>query len=152
MATEFQLEAETMEVFRVAPPEDFLIWFSDHQSLCQALSSERLVRTPRFILSLKSWSRLANAELGVLSHMAQIEFEGIPIHAWGGLAAVDLLCPFCSVENIDPDTVTRRDLWICRCSSSSTEPPGQNSSPSQECWLSPSQLSLNHSSIQCATC
>lgn len=76
------------------PPEDFLIRFPDHTSLQRALSGDRTVRTPNFTLFIKPWSRLANADLGVLSHTVQIELEGILLHAWGGTTVVDLVRTF----------------------------------------------------------
>lgn len=81
IARDFNLNEATLETFRVAPPEDFLVRFPDHPSLSRTLRGDRTVRTPTFTLVIKPWSRLANADLGALSHTVQIELEGIPLHA-----------------------------------------------------------------------
>lgn len=41
IAAEFQLNEATLEVFRAAPPADFLVRFPDHTSLQRALRGDR---------------------------------------------------------------------------------------------------------------
>lgn len=53
IAMEFNLDESSMKIFRVAPPEDFLIRFRDNPSLSRALRGDRTVHGPNFSLVLK---------------------------------------------------------------------------------------------------
>lgn len=78
VAAQFNLLEDTVEIYRVAPPEDFLLRVPNHGVLLTLLQGNRSVQTPAFQLQLKPWSRLANATHGALYHTVQIELEGIP--------------------------------------------------------------------------
>lgn len=58
----------------------------------------------------------------MLWHMVQIELEGIPLHAWGGTTAQNLLRPYCLVESIDPHMAARHDLAVFRLTARTTRP------------------------------
>lgn len=124
IVAQFNLEPDPAQLVirRVAPPEDFLLTLPDHKSVLTVLQGDRTVHAPGFSLRLKPWSRLANAEQGSLHHKALIELEGIPLHAWDRDTATDLLRPYCSIERVEPDTTSQRDLSVFRVIASTTRP------------------------------
>lgn len=123
IAEHFQLQESSLEINRVAPPEDFLLRVPNHGALIRVLQGDRSVITPAFKLLLKPWSRLANADSGELvHHKVQIDMEGIPLHVWNRATAEELLRPFCLLESVHPDTLERRDLSVFRIVARTTRP------------------------------
>lgn len=122
IAQHFDIEEFAMEIYKVAPPEDFLLKLPNHGALQRVLQGDRTVTTPAFKLALKPWTRLVNAEHGALYHKVQIDLQGIPLHAWEQTVAADLLRPFCSVESVDPDTRDRRNIEFFRVTARTTRP------------------------------
>lgn len=122
IAAAFHLQEASLEISRVAPPEDYVVKFPNRGAMLLALQGDRLVHTPAFSLLLKPWSRLANAEHGTLYHKVQIELEGIPLHVWNYTTAADLLRPYCSIESIDPLTEGRHELRVFKVIARTTRP------------------------------
>lgn len=91
IAEAFNLEENTLEIQRIAPPEDFILRLPHHGTLRTVLQGDRTVITPSFELRLKPLSRRANADFGALYHKVQLELQGIPLHAWSTTMAADLL-------------------------------------------------------------
>lgn len=94
----------------------------DHASYLMVLNGTRTVCTPAFSLIIRPWNRLIYADNGMSFHKVQIEIEGIPPHIWEPPMAKTLLCPYCSVESIHPDTAARRDLSVFKLNAWTTHP------------------------------
>uniref|UniRef100_A0A453EH45 Uncharacterized protein n=1 Tax=Aegilops tauschii subsp. strangulata TaxID=200361 RepID=A0A453EH45_AEGTS len=62
-------------------PEDFLILFGS-QAAMDRLAGEHFIRSPRFSLSMRPWSKLAHAGSGEFEYRVELELRGIPAQAW----------------------------------------------------------------------
>jgi hypothetical protein len=65
-----------------------------------------------FSLFFKRWTRVAHAHAASLPGFVEVEFRGIPAHAWELSTAQHLLASSCWVQALHADTAARRDLCL----------------------------------------
>ena len=75
-------------------PEDFLILFNSRSTM-DRLNGDHFIRSPRFSLSVRPWSKLAHAVSGQFEHRVELELRGIPAQAWHLSTAEHILGESC---------------------------------------------------------
>lgn len=113
---------EQLEIHAAPLPFDFLLILPDHASYLTVLNGDRTVQTPAFTLTIRPWHRLIYADHGALYHKVQIEIERISPHVWEPSTAAELLRPYCSVVNVHPEMLARRNLAVYKLSAWTTWP------------------------------
>uniref|UniRef100_A0A8I7B9T6 Uncharacterized protein n=1 Tax=Hordeum vulgare subsp. vulgare TaxID=112509 RepID=A0A8I7B9T6_HORVV len=106
-------------------PKDFLIIFGSQHSM-DRLRSDHFVRELHFTLTLRPWSKLANASCGAFEYRVELELCGIPAHAWHLATAEHILGPSMWIERLHPRTRSRADLGVFRL-------PGRTHDPNHIC-------------------
>uniref|UniRef100_A0A8I6YE49 Uncharacterized protein n=1 Tax=Hordeum vulgare subsp. vulgare TaxID=112509 RepID=A0A8I6YE49_HORVV len=104
-------------------PEDFLIIFSS-LATTRRLNGEHILCSPRFVLSLWPWCKLAHATADDLGYHVVLELRDIPAHAWHLSVAEHMLGSSCWIERMHPRTRSRDDLDVFRLSGRTHNPAG----------------------------
>lgn len=88
----------SLACFTVHPffPENYLVVFDNHSNKGRILQ-EGMIKTDRFLLLLRRWSRLAQASSRPLRYRVKVSMEGLPNHGWS-LAAVSAIVIMCSSD------------------------------------------------------
>ena len=86
------------------------------ESVDRLVSLGQPLRSPKFSLLCKRWSRLAGAIGRTLPCLVDIELCGIPAHVWETSRVEQFLRPHAWIDHVHSDTLDLVDLSTLRCS------------------------------------
>lgn len=113
-ALEFE-QGISLACFTVHPfyPKNFLVIFDSHSTKDRILH-DRPIKTQRFMLLLRQWSRLAQVSYHPLRFRVELSLEGLLIHAWSVATLSTILSPSSWIESFDESSTSRADLSAFR--------------------------------------
>jgi hypothetical protein len=115
VARGFSIDENSMAISRTAS-EDFLLRLPSLATADRVFNDGAPFQGPGFTLFFKRWTRLVGAEAAALPVSVEVEFRGIPAHAWERSTAQQLLGGAGWVQQVHDDTAARRDLSVFRVS------------------------------------
>jgi hypothetical protein len=115
VARGFSIDENSMAISRTAS-EDFLLCLPSLATVDRVFNGGAPFEGSGFTLFFKRWTRLIGAEAAVLLVSIEVEFRGIPTHAWERSTAQQLLGGAGWVQQVHDDTATRQDLFVFRVS------------------------------------
>jgi hypothetical protein len=124
VASRFEIEVASLSLLRFGP-ERFLLILPSVQLVERVLNGGRPIITPSLHLHVMRWTRFLHATAASLLVAVEINLRGIPAHAWELATAALLLNDHCSISEIHPATLDRRDVFtvIAWCSHPGLIPP-----------------------------
>ena len=106
IADKFDLRSDLLSIHR-SKPEDFLLLLPDDRAAELVANRGEPVHTSCGSFLVKPWSRLVHATGRSLPYRVELSLHGIPAHAWELATAEQLLCSYCWIQHLHPNTADR---------------------------------------------
>ncbi|CAN6323577.1 unnamed protein product [Urochloa humidicola] len=116
VATAFVLNPESLVFRRSSQDHIYIMFVEDEATIIRITNAGPIPGSGGLQLHCRRWSRQAFAEGSALPVLADVEFRGIPAHAWEMTTAESLLSPYGWPHLLQPDTRNRDDYSVFRVS------------------------------------
>ncbi|CAN6180302.1 unnamed protein product [Urochloa humidicola] len=112
----FVLNPDSLEFRRSGHDHTYIMFVEDEATITRITNAGPTPGPGDLQLHCRRWSRQAFAEGVPLPVLANVEFRGIPAHAWEMSTAESLLSPYGWPHLLKPDTRNREDYSVFRVS------------------------------------
>ncbi|CAN6231513.1 unnamed protein product [Urochloa humidicola] len=116
VANSFVLNPESLEFRRSCHEHTFIMFMEDEDTIARVTNAGPTPGPGDLQLHCRRWTRQAFAEGVALPVLTNIEFRGVPAHAWEMSSAESLLSPYGWPHLLHPDTRNREDYSVFRVS------------------------------------